>query len=236
MNNHPRLRLLQALYRIHEQTVADLNPACRKGCSICCTRNVTMTGLEGRLMMGDLDQTGPEASYFSAMRAAAGQTVYRPRITINQLAALCAAGQEIPEEDVHCASGSCPLLTDGLCSVYSVRPFGCRAMLSRVVCTAGGEADMPDFVLSVNTVFQQFIEALNAGGCSGNMLDVLIDLQERSHQNQHKSCCEPVSDPPAGRMLLTNRPIPVLMVPPEHRNRMAPVIAAIGQAIEKHTR
>ncbi len=228
MNHDPRLRLLQSLYRIHDRILADLNPACRKGCAVCCTRNVTMTGLEGRLMIRELDQAGLSVPYGTAVRTAAGQAGYRPRITINQLAGLCAAGQDIPEEEIHPVSGSCPLLTEGICPVYSVRPFGCRAMLSRSVCTPGGEADMPDFVLSVNTVFQQYIEALDAGGCSGNMIDVLVHLENPSRQNKNQSGDNsPAPDPSPGRTLLVNRPIPVLMVPPEHRIRMATVIEAI---------
>jgi Fe-S-cluster containining protein len=227
MNDHPRLRMLQALYTIHDRVAAGLDTACRKGCAACCTRNVTMTTLEGRLMLSHLNETGP-AAWPASIRAASEKECYRPRITINQLAGLCAAGREIPEESVDPLAGPCPLLTDGTCPVYAVRPFGCRAMLSTIACGTGGAADMPDFVLSVNTVFQQYIEALDAGGCSGNMLDVLIYVQERF---QHRPGAPlDASGHGNGRRLIPNLPIPVLMVPPEHRPRMAPIMAAIRQA------
>jgi hypothetical protein len=217
MNDDRLLNLLRTLYQIHGRVLAELAPACGKGCAACCTRDVTMTTLEGRFMLNHLHERGP-ADWLAAIRAASREPIYRPLITINQLAGLCATGQRIPEQDMNPEPGRCPFLTQKACSVYAVRPFGCRAMISTTACCEGGEADMPDFVLSANTVFQQYIEALDAGGRFGNMIEVLIYLQNWP-------------EPLAGRGLSTNLPIGALMIPPEHRARMAPVAAAIRQAI-----
>ena len=227
MDSDTRNTLLRQIYAIYDVFAGDLAVACHKGCAACCTRNVTMTSLEGGLMICHLAESNPH------WRTALLETVERPRfhpqVTINQLAQLCAMDEEIPEETIDPRSGPCPLLADDSCPVYDVRPLGCRAMVSKTLCPENGAAEMPDFVLTVNNVFLQYIEAIDHQGISGNLIDMLlhlssdpsdfVDIRNLRHRPSH---------------LLPNHPIPVLMIPPEHRQRMQPLLEAIQAEIKRY--
>jgi hypothetical protein len=139
-------------------------------------------------------------------------------MTLNRFADMCAKGQEIPEEAAKPATAPCPFLQEDICRIYDLRPFGCRAMVSRSDCGKTGEAHMPDFVLTVNNVFLQYIEALDASGVQGNLMDVLLSA---------------ASPQAPGSRVIRNHPISVLMVPPEHRNRIRPLLDALSQAQNK---
>jgi Putative zinc- or iron-chelating domain len=227
MKSDTRISLLEHLYALYDAFAGDLHPACRKGCAACCTRNVTLTSLEGRVIHRHLGTMG-HPHWQTALRDAASQPHFQPRVTLNQLAELCARDQVIPEEviDPHC--GPCPLLIDNTCCIYAARPFGCRAMVSTRVCTANGEARMPDFVLTVNNVFLQYIEAIDHEGFSGNLIDVVLHLTS--------DCSGFVDIRHLGRHaqhLLPNRGIPVLMIPPEHRQHMQRHLQDIQSTIRR---
>ena len=107
------------------------------------------------------------------LAAAASPTRYRPAVTLNHMAAFCMQGLDLPEEVNDPAAGSCPCLEADLCPLYAVRPFGCRAMLSTRPCVQGGQAHMPPFILSLNNVIMQYLEAIDRPGGWGNLIDVL---------------------------------------------------------------
>jgi hypothetical protein len=151
--------------------------------------------------------------------------VFRPLLTTNRIAELCRQGREIPEEAFGDPAEICPLLEENACPVYSLRPFGCRCLVSRVPCRESGTAEMPDFVLTVNTVFLQMIEHLDATGCTGNLADVLLCLL--SAENRHAYEEGRLSCNATG--LIGNHPLTVLMVPPEHRNRLQPILGALAK-------
>ncbi|MFZ5570065.1 MAG: YkgJ family cysteine cluster protein [Thermodesulfobacteriota bacterium] len=207
---------LDRLYQIYEDRVSAGVPAvCRPGCCTCCTRNVILTSLEGYRLISYLSRIGrPEL--LQKVRAEAGRGRFIPSLTTNQIAALCAGGMEIPEESMDSSHGSCPLLEDGLCTVYPARPFGCRCMLSLSSCEEKGFAEVDDYLLTVNQVFLQTIEHLDAGGYTANLTDMLLHLSRRA---------EGSAGDLAGRV--ANMPIPVLMIPPEHRERIRPILEAI---------
>ncbi len=104
---------------------------CRKGCSFCCHLKVTATPLEVIRIAATID-----ADRHSSVLAAADEVVgldERQRLA-----------RKIP----------CPLLIEGACSVYEVRPLTCRALLSlsASICErqfdAGGTQDDPQVVPS----------------------------------------------------------------------------------------
>ena len=137
---------------------------------------------------------------------------------------MCAAGIDPPEEEQP-ASGTCPFLSDDLCPLYRARPFGCRCLVSRHDCGKHGYADIDDFVLSVNTVVLQTIEHMDAAGCSGNMLDVLEVMagqENRQAYKEGKLDC-------ASTGLIANQPLKILMIPPEHRTRMEPILKSLQE-------
>lgn len=214
--------LLEKIYALHDDFTARFDLACGRGCDLCCTVNVTMTTLEGLLIMRHWEARGQQPP-LEALRAAAGRDRFQPTLTTNHIAALCLQEQEIPEEAADPDAGPCPLLQDGCCTIYEVRPFGCRAMVSRSRCMQGGTADMPDPVLSANHLMLQFIEAIDVPGVSGNLTDVLLwlsasELRDRAADGQ-------AIEPPRG--MAANRSIPVIMVPPEHRALLQPLIQTL---------
>lgn len=91
--------------------------ACESGCYYCCHNQVEMTAPEALVLAGFLAaHFSPDEIRLVQDRAANSLTRQAGKSKI-QLAALRA---EFP----------CPLLADGLCSVYEVRPLMCRAMHS----------------------------------------------------------------------------------------------------------
>jgi len=209
-----RLKLLLEIYRIHEEFIGEFDTVCRKTCAHCCTQNVTATSLEVQLMLnhrGEVCKPGSPAG----VRAAGESLRFQPRMTLNQIADRCAKGLDIPEESADPAADACPFLSKNACRIYGVRPFGCRAMVSKTDCAATGEAHMPDYVLTVNNVFLQYIEALDEHGVQGNLLDVLLFSTSRRTPNPR---------------VIQNHPLSVLMVPPEHRHRIRPLLDALSRA------
>jgi Fe-S-cluster containining protein len=215
MSMQHRLKKLQQIYASYDAVCAGPDMFCTRGCALCCTANVTVTTLEAELILSHWKGRGglpPLAQIEAVMR----QRRFRPAITINRLAELCLKGMDCPDEAADPTAGPCPLLKDDLCSIYEVRPFGCRAMQSRSDCRRSGAADMPDRILSANTLFLQFIEALDAGGICGNLSDILLFLDAPEHRAAFQSGAP--LEPPQG--MPVNRTIPVLMIPPEHRPRL----------------
>lgn len=216
-----RIAILNSLYALYEETVSGFSFACGQHCTACCTCNVTCTTLEGWLVFDHLDDRGgPEA--LSCLAAVTAER-YRPTVTLNQMASLCIEGREIPPEYNDPAAGACPWLADELCSLYAARPFGCRAMLSSHDCTSSGAARMPPFILSLNNVMMQYLEAIDRPGGWGNLSDVLVWLSHDSRRRDYESRAMTEFSGP----LIANRPMPALMIPPEHRERMRPIVKHI---------
>lgn len=211
---------LEKIYALYDEFVAGLDPACRKGCAICCTANVTLTTLEGLLLLPQIGARG---------LAEGSDRGFRPKITTNHMAALCMDGKKLPEEAVDPAPGPCPFLTDGICPVYAVRPFGCRCMVSSKNCAETGMADMDDWVITVNHLFMQFIEHLDGNGCSGNMAHVLAVLSDPGKRAEYESAtliCR-------AEGLIPNRPIPILMIPPEYRAKAMPLVGKLRSCVSE---
>lgn len=213
-----RLQALRKIFELYDEIAVGIETACRPGCSRCCTDRVSLTTLEALALLDGL--TAPEAERL--VRMTAGGAGLRPStgiVTTNALAELCAAGQDPPEPEERPLT-ACPLLVADLCPVYPLRPFNCRCFVSRVTCSTGAAAEVDDEVLAVNTLFLQTIEHLDAGGCSGYLPDVLRVLADparrRSYREGSPVCRE------AG--LAPNRPLRLLMVPPEHGGRIQRLI------------
>ena len=133
-------------------------------------------------------------------------------------------GKPLPDEDNDPDWGSCSLLEKEICRIYSHRPFGCRALLSSQDCKRTGYAQIPPFVLTVNNIFVQYIESLDQGGFTGNLVDVLYGIL--SGQDFGKS-----GKPANGesKRFVRNERISVLMVPPEHHERVKPLLQQLNQ-------
>ena len=98
-------------------------------------------------------------------------------------------------------------------------------MLSQYDCGQKGYAQIDDFVHSVNTVFLQTIEHLDGDGCTGNLADVLaVMLAGDTWKAYEKGTlnCQHTG-------LISNYPLTALMIPPEHRGRMEPILENLRQ-------
>ena len=227
MTIEQRLAALEHLYAVYDRYCESIDGlACRKFCADCCSRHVTMTTLEGLYLLDRLDPVLLE-DCLTAISRDAGENAFQPRWTTNQIAALCREGQDPPEDDVIHDDSHCPLLEDSACSFYALRPFGCRCMLSRYPCGSRGYADVDGWVLTVNTVFLQTIEHIDRPGCFGNMLDVLQALSVVGRQAAYRKGRSPLDAPG----LIPNQPAPMLMIPPEHRERIQPILEAMQQGV-----
>lgn len=214
-----QLTALDQIYQIYDQFSATLDLACKKYCAHCCTADATLTTLEGYKIVVQLISKG-ESKTIEAIQSATARDRFQPQITTNQLADLCIADIEPPAEEKPQESHPCPFIIDNQCPLYSVRPFGCRCLVSRHDCGEKGYAAIDDFVLSVNTVFLQTIEHVDRGGCTGNMIDVLSTMaseQNREAYEKNLFDCGVVG-------LISNRPLKALMVPPEHQGKMEPIL------------
>ena len=214
--NQPLSEALGRIYALYESQLANEQLACRKFCSTCCTRNVTVTSAEGKGIIAYLKQTN-NTGLLKRAAPVLEQQRYLPRITINGMAAYCLAGLEPPEEQIDPAGSPCPFLEQNACSIYPVRPFACRCLISFVPCRNLGYAEVSEFLLTVNNLFLQIIEHADAGGRFGNLSDMLLFLNRGS-------------DSPV-QTLIYNRPAPALMVPPEHRSRAKPIITALQKIL-----
>lgn len=219
MDIKKRLSALDSIYNIYDEFASGLDLACRKTCAHCCTSHVTLTTLEGYKISNHLS-SALKADLLNRIQTGRDAHRFRPKMTTNQLAEQCARGINPPDEPETTPGIACPLLTDRLCSIYELRPFGCRCLVSRFNCGEKGYAEIEDFVLSMNTVFLQTIEHLDVKGCSGNLTDILevllIDDNRAVYDNGSFDC--------KITGLISNRPLTALMIPPEHRARMEPIL------------
>ncbi len=205
---------LREIYHLYDRHMASEASVCKEKCADCCTCNVTITALEADLLLASLSPVEKTALYNRIIQNFP-QKRFIPKMTFNTFARWCMEDRNIPEEENDPTWGTCPLLADDLCIVYDARPFGCRALMSQHLCRDKGHALIPPRVVTANNLFLQAIEHLDSQRFSGNLSDMLTRLQEH----------EPG---PADERFVPNEAIPVLMVPPEHRSDMAPVIQQLS--------
>jgi Fe-S-cluster containining protein len=223
MDTAARLRVLKQIYAVYEDFSSTLESVCERCCDTCCTCNVTVTTLEGLYMLENMDD-GVRCRFFSRLSDIKGFHRFRPKLSMNRMAVMCAEGEDFPEDQPDPACGACPFLEDRLCPVYPIRPFGCRCMVSKTRCADSGFAETDDLVVSVNTIFMQVIEHVDRDGCFGNMLDVLSELSTPPVSDVYiKNSTLPCHPP-----LTPNFPLKILMCPPEHRKAVEPILNSLS--------
>ena len=219
-----KLEALNRVYQIYDDFHATLGLACKEKCAHCCTTNVTMTTLEGYKIIEDLVTAG-KSGVIDGLIKIGEMTRFQPLLTTNRMAELCAADAKVPQEDTTDQWQDCSLLNDSLCTIYGLRPFGCRCFVSQQNCGETGYADIDDFTASVNTVFLQVIEHLDAEGCSGNLIDVLKFMASKERRQVYERgelACEKNG-------LIVNWELKVLMIPPEHREKIEPIVQQLRE-------
>ena len=222
MDLSAKLTILERLVDIYDRFVVEFDLACEKYCAHCCTANVTMTTLEGYRIISHLEKTN-ETHRLETIARQSHPDRFMPRVSINRLADICAQDGDPPEEHLNPDAGPCPVLENDACPFYAVRPFGCRCMVSARNCGETGFADMDPFILTVNDVFLQHLEHIDAQGYTGNFADVMQFLEH--DENRQNYAAGRLGAAPAG--LVANQPVSVLMIPPEYRERIKPLFIQI---------
>jgi len=218
------LSTLEKIYDLFDTAMKSFSFACAKQCADCCTCNVTATGLEVAFIQDRLDADALDDIRDRLSRT--GETRrFRPSQTTNGFAKACMEGRDTDEEENDPTWGTCPLLEDGMCTIYPVRPLGCRVMMSTTPCNQTGQGDMPDLALTITTVFMQFVEHLDAGGGYGSFLDLLEHAQNNAIGDNRL--------PEKGKIggTVQNLKIPALMIPPEHMNKTRELVQSLGRMI-----
>ena len=222
MEFEKKLYVLNQLHNAYHRFSAGLSVACEASCCHCCTGNVTVTSLEGCLIVDRLISSN-QLEILNKINRAEHRKRFQPKMTTNMLAALCAKGQPVPEEYNNASWGECPLVEDSLCPIYRVRPFGCRCFVSRQPCGESGFADVDPFVLSVNTLFLQFIEHIDADGYTANLTDMLGMMESDTHREQFRKGRLELAD----EAFIPNQPISIYYIPPEHQQRIKPILESL---------
>lgn len=217
-------QLLHTIYNVYAGWIQRFPLKCHKGCSACCTQSVTISSLEGLEILDFIKKHNRENRLREKLALIEPAKGVAP-LTMNQFAEACLEQRETGGD----AAGAwnftpCVFLEDEICTIYPVRPFGCRSFGSLELCTDTGAAQMAPIHIAVNTVFTQLIEHLSSdGGCWANMADILKKLLAE------KERADAVNLPAA-------RPVPgFLLEPYEVRVVRALLLQLKEQSEEKHT-
>ncbi|HSH12100.1 MAG TPA: YkgJ family cysteine cluster protein, partial [Desulfurivibrionaceae bacterium] len=166
--------MIDEIYQAFADESSGVDFACGPGCATCCTRSVTLTTGEGRLILDFLRRMGR-----SLPELPRDPAPLRPALTTNGLAGSYLAGQVVLNEpESPWLFEPCVFLREGLCSIYEIRPFACRSLVSTVNCKNTGMAEAPERLVTLAIVTNQLLEGLDRGGFWGNLADVLAFLDE----------------------------------------------------------
>lgn len=171
-------KLLRAIFDVYEEWANTMDYACKKGCASCCTQSVTMTSLEGEAIIEFLRNNALEDKLNTIKSLNKIQS--KPLCTTNHFAGYCLEQKELKGDEQNSWNlAPCIFLEDNQCTIYQVRPFGCRSFASIISCSKNNAAEVPPVIITVNTVMMQIIEHIDQGEYWGNMLDIL-NIQAKS--------------------------------------------------------
>lgn len=135
---------------------------CRKGCSFCCHMNVAVSPLETVRVWAALRE-GSQIERRDAVLAADARLEQRgtqERLALKML---------------------CPLLVDGACSIYELRPLACRALLSLSARLCEAEVEARHAGRDATRVPTLVTPRLIASGIISGEVAALEDLGLASH-------------------------------------------------------
>ncbi len=221
-----KLNLLNNIYRIYDQFIKNFKKTCKIGCCHCCTCNVTITSLEAYGIINYIRKNKksglPEPFFENEKR-------FKPKLTTNQIVELCIKGENIPQEDNNPNWGNCSFLSDKTCSIYQVRPLMCRSQISEHNCKKNGYSLIDPLILTANNLFLQYIENIDFKGYFGNIADMLIILSKKNNLKKYLNDSLVSAD----NSIIRNSKSKILMIPPEHRIKIMPVLNKLNQIITK---
>jgi Fe-S-cluster containining protein len=216
--------ILQNVYEVFAEWSVGFPFVCAKNCAACCTRNVTMTAVEGEAIYRLIREKGQE-SWFAGKLLEKGE-IRRPRMTTNDFAGACLRGEDVqPEESDNMSA--CPFLENGCCRIYEVRPFSCRCFASEQRCASGNSALLPEYYLSASTAVMQIIEHLGQGEYWGNMLDVLAALSDLPENRSYASFFPPSFADQSRFQVMKAKPLPGFLLLDGEIEKVSPLLDAI---------
>ncbi|RJX28191.1 MAG: hypothetical protein C4531_12355 [Desulfurivibrio sp.] len=228
--NGVKIKILETIFDKYQQWIAGERFHCHRGCSLCCTQNVLITGVEGQYMYNHILLEKREQWF--AERLLLERPSINVQLTTNGFARLCLEkNEDYPEGEPDQATGRCPFLEENCCSVYAARPFSCRGFASSSACHLDGFAHLDERLLVINTVTMQLIEHLGQRGYWGNMLDVLLALaphQANKAVNEHIGAETEITG--AIMRTLTAEPIPGFLLQPEDENEVNRYLQSVFSA------
>jgi hypothetical protein len=220
--------ILETIFSLYEAWIKDLPVSCRRGCSTCCTLNVSISWFEGWRIHRFIKANCMEE--WLAWQLDRDVPVNRPQLSTNAFAGACLAGTSIDVLPMDHTS-TCPFLEDNLCCIYEVRPFACIGFASQTPCSPGQPARVPPYYLAATTAIDQILEHLSQGYPWGNMISVLLALAETpafrrvaeilansERIQQHHNAC------------LTAMPLPGFLIGRENQTQVFPLLEKIYNA------
>ncbi len=230
-------KILIAIYRAFEQWSDKLHVACQKGCSSCCTQNVTLTALEGTRIHHFIRKQQREKWFAGILQKSPRRLP--SQMTSNEYAAFCLQGKEVnPDEGQNFSP--CPFIVNNCCTIYEVRPFSCRCFASQSRCSPTQAAQLPEYYITASTAVMQLLEHLGQFDYWGNMIDVLV-AQCKMPQNSTTALHLRDQSLPrlAEEQILKAKPLPGFLIPEEDYPQIEPLLTTIfstkieGRTIEQ---
>ena len=198
---------------------------CAKGCSTCCTDNVTITALEGERILDYVLREGKQQWFATALRSS--RIPPKANLTENGYVKSIMEGLDA-EEEAERTFSRCPFLVDEVCGFYPVRSFSCRSFISAHRCSPEDPAEITDEYALSCSIVTQIIEHVGQGEYWGNMIDMLLALLDNS---KYRDIAELVNDPArcaeSRFRLLRAEPVPGFLLDDEGYKRIEPLLAAI---------
>lgn len=219
-------KILQAIYTCFETWSVnnDTDFACCKGCSTCCSQNVTITATEGEEILRYVIKENM-VEQFARKLVQAGE-INRPKVTTNDFAKACLDGRDIDPETAT-NHGECPFLQDNVCSIYPVRPFSCRLFVSTITCGPKTPAQVSDLHLEASTAVTQVIEHLGQKEYWGNMIDVLLAMLDISAYREIAEKINQTIIMQAKMKTLSAKPLPGFLLSEEQGPQVAQLLKSI---------
>lgn len=216
-------QILEMIFDCFDEWSNQFELACRKGCAVCCTTDVSMTALEGEVLLDYIiSQKGPE---WLSQKLDSPLVRQAPLQTTNEYAKACLEGREAEIGELR-RGGQCPFLEDEICAVYPVRPFACRCFGSTTSCSRGGNAVLPPEYLSGATAVSQIIEHLGQFSLWGTMVDILyLQASAAGHLSRSEHHRENLAA--ARGNCLTARPLPGFLIEESVADRVTPLLESI---------
>lgn len=221
--------VLYKIFEIFADWSRHLPTVCSKGCSICCTQNVTITATEGEEILRFV--IAENLAPWLAEKLTQPRTHRSAETTTNDFACACLEGREIDQNNNDTFNTlPCPFLKENICQIYPVRPFGCRLFSSTKRCSATQPALVPNYYFEAASAVTQLIEHLGQREYWGNMLDVLPALLDINEFREISTRLDHTMIIKARLRTLTAKPLPGFLLSNEDEEKVTQLLETIFAA------